>query len=81
VWTRKEWLVGGLFVQMLQKETHHHENEQDKSHVYIEMLHRDKDNQDERNYILRTPIEMNRNPTYEHDMEAKKKKIRDSKGD
>jgi hypothetical protein len=45
------------------------------------MLHRDKDNQDERNYILRTPIEMNRNPTYEHDMEAKKKKIRDSKGD
>jgi len=78
VWTRKEWLVDGLFVQMLQKETHHHENEQYKSHVYIEILHQDKDYIDERNYILRTPIEMNRNPTYEHDMEAKKEN-RDSK--
>jgi len=44
------------------------------------MLDRDKDNQDERNYILRTPIEMNRNPTYEHDMKAKKEN-RHSKGD
>jgi hypothetical protein len=35
------------------------------------MLNQDSDNQDE-NYILRTHMEMNGNPTYEHVMDAKK---------
>jgi hypothetical protein len=29
-------------------------------------------NQDEKNYTLRTHMEMNRNPTYEHGMDPKK---------
>jgi hypothetical protein len=41
--------------------------------IYVEMLNWDNDNQDERNYILRTHMEMNINPTYEHEMDAKKK--------
>jgi hypothetical protein len=36
------------------------------------MLNQDSDKKDERNYILRTHMEMNENPTYEHDMDAKK---------
>jgi hypothetical protein len=36
------------------------------------MINQDNDNQDERNYTLRTHIEMNRNPTYEHGMDIKK---------
>jgi hypothetical protein len=71
VWTRKEWLVGELFVQILQKETHLHENEHDERHIYVEMLNRDDDNQDESNYNLRTHKEMNRNPTYEYGMNKK----------
>jgi hypothetical protein len=35
-------------------------------------LNQDSDNQGERNYILRSHMEMNRNLTYEHDMDAKK---------
>jgi hypothetical protein len=55
----------------LQKETHLHENEHDGRHIYVEMLNRDNDNQDEMNYNLRTHMEMNKNPTYEHGMDAK----------
>ena len=62
-----------LFVQVLQIETHFHENEHDERHIYVEKLNQDSDNQDERNYTLRTHIEMNKNPTYEHGMDAKKK--------
>jgi hypothetical protein len=61
-----------LFVQNLQMETHFHENENDGRRIYVEMLNQDNDNQDERNYTLRTHIEMNRNPTYEHGMDIKK---------
>jgi hypothetical protein len=35
-------------------------------------LNQDSDNQGERNYILRSHMEMNVNLTYEHDMDAKK---------
>jgi len=38
------------------------------------MLNQDNNNQDEMNYILRAYMEMNENPTYEHDMDAKRKK-------
>jgi hypothetical protein len=50
-------------IQNLQKKTHLHENKHDKRHKYVEMLNQDNDNQDERNYILRTHIEMNKIPT------------------
>jgi hypothetical protein len=36
------------------------------------MLSEDNDNQNEKNYILRTHMERNENPTYKHDMDAKK---------
>ena len=79
MWTMKEWLVGGLSVQILKKETHLHENKHDGRHIYVEMLNRDNDNQNERNYNLRTHMEMNGNPTYKHDMDAKNRKQRHSK--
>jgi hypothetical protein len=65
-------MVVVLSVQNLQKKTHH-ENEHDERHKYIDTLNQDNNNQDERNYILRTHIEMNENPTYEHDIDTKKK--------
>jgi len=34
------------------------------------MWDQDNDNQDERSYSLRTHMERNKNPTYEHDMET-----------
>ena len=40
------------------------------------MLNQDSNNKDERNYMLRTHTKMNENPTYEHDMDAKKKNIK-----
>jgi len=61
-----------LSIQNMQKEAHFYENEHDERHKYIEMLNQDSDKKDERNYILRTHMEMNENPTYEHDMDAKK---------
>jgi len=62
-----------LSVQILQVETHFYKNEHDGRHIYIETLNQDNDNQDERNYTLRTHMEMNGNPTYEHGIDAKKK--------
>ena len=62
-----------LYVHNLQKETHLHEKKHDRKHKYIETLNQDNDNQGERNYFLRTHMEMNKNPTYEHDMDVKKK--------
>ena len=62
-----------LFIQNLQKETYFYENEHNERHKYIETLNQDDNKKDERNYILRTHMEMNENPTYEHDMDAKKK--------
>jgi hypothetical protein len=62
-----------LSVQNLQKETHLHENKHDKRHKYVETLNQDNDNPNEKNYILRTYMEMNENPTYEHDMDGKKR--------
>jgi hypothetical protein len=62
-----------LVVQNLQKETHFHENEHDGRHIYIERRNRDNNNQDARNYNLRTHKEMNKSPTYEHDTNAKTK--------
>jgi hypothetical protein len=56
----------------MQKEAYFYENEHDERHKYIEMLNQDSDKKDKRNYILRTHMEMNENPTYEHDMDAKK---------
>jgi hypothetical protein len=35
------------------------------------ILSQDNNNQDEKNYILRTHVERNENPTYEHDMDVK----------
>jgi hypothetical protein len=55
-------------------ETHFHENKHDGKHIYVETLNQDNDNQDERNYILRTHMKRNRNSTYEHGIDAKKKK-------
>jgi hypothetical protein len=72
VLAERRWLVVVLSVQILQKETYLHENEHDGRHKYIEMLNQDSDNQDEKNYILRTHIEMNGNPTNEHGMDTKK---------
>jgi hypothetical protein len=37
------------------------------------MLNQDSDNQDEKSYNLRTHMEMNENPIYKHDMNAKMK--------
>jgi ankyrin repeat protein len=62
-----------LSVQILQKETHLHENKRNGRHKYVEMLNQDNDNQNERNYILSKNMEMNGNPTYKHGMDAKKK--------
>jgi hypothetical protein len=53
-------------------ETHFHENEYDGRYIYVEMLNQDNDNQNERNHILRTHMERNGNPTYEHGMDTKK---------
>jgi hypothetical protein len=61
-----------LFVQILQAETHFHENKHDERRIYIDTLNQDNNNQDEKNYTLRTHMEMNRNPTYEHGMDPKK---------
>ena len=36
------------------KKTHLHETRHDRRYKHIEMLNQDSDNQDERNYILRT---------------------------
>jgi hypothetical protein len=55
-------------------ETHFHENKHDGKHIYVETLNQDNDNQDERNYILRTHMKRNINSTYEHGIDAKKKK-------
>ena len=63
-----------LSVQILQAETHFHENEHDGRRIYVETLNQDNDNQDKRNYTLRTHMELNRNLTYEHGMDAKKEK-------
>ena len=35
------------------------------------ILSQDNNNQDEKNYILRTQVERNENPTYKHDMDVK----------
>jgi hypothetical protein len=35
------------------------------------MLNQDSNNQDEKSYNLRTHIDMNENPTYEHDIDTK----------
>jgi hypothetical protein len=61
-----------LSLQNLLKETHLHENKHDEIHKYVEMLSEDNNNQNEKNYILRTHMERNENPTYKHDMDAKK---------
>jgi hypothetical protein len=67
----REWLGVKLAVQNLQKETHFHDNEHDERHIYIERRNRDYNNQDARNYNLRTHKEINENPIYEHDTNAK----------
>jgi len=72
VWVVREWLEVVLAVQNMQKKTHFHENEHDGRHIY--RRNRDNDNQDARNYNLRTHKEMNENPTYEHDTDAETKK-------
>jgi hypothetical protein len=59
-----------LAVQNLQKETHSHENKHDGRHIYVERRNRDNDNQGVRNYSLRIHKERNKNPIYEHDMDA-----------
>ena len=61
-----------LSVHNQQTETHFHENEHDGRRIYIETLNQNNDNQDKRNYSLRTHMEMNGNPTYEHGMDVKK---------
>jgi hypothetical protein len=55
----------------LSLQTHLHENKHDGRHIYVETLNQDNDNQDKRSYTLRTHMEMNENPTYEHGMDAK----------
>jgi hypothetical protein len=62
-----------LFIQILQKETHLHETGYYQRQKHVEMLNQDNDNQDERSYNLRTHMEMNKNPTYGHDMDVKRK--------
>jgi rRNA maturation protein Rpf1 len=62
-----------LFAQILQKKTHFHENKHDGRYKHVVMLNQDSDNQEERNYNLRTHMKMNKNPTYKHDMDAKMK--------
>jgi hypothetical protein len=73
VWVVREWLGVKLAVHNLQKEIHFHENEYDERHIYVERRNRDNNNQDARNYNLRTHKEINENPIYEHDMNAKTK--------
>jgi hypothetical protein len=57
-----------LFVQSSQKERYF----QDGRHKYDEKLNQDNNNQDEMSYILRTHMEKNGNPIYEHGMDAKR---------
>ena len=57
-------------VQICQKKIFVHENIHDKRHKYIKIWGQENDKQDERSYILRTHMKGNKNPTYEHDMEA-----------
>ena len=71
MWVVREWLGVKLAVQNLQKETYFHENEYDERHIYVERRNRDNNNQDARNYNLRTHKEINENLIYEHDMTAK----------
>ena len=54
MWVVREWLGVKLAVQNLQKETYFHENEYDERHIYVERRNRDNNNQDARNYNLRT---------------------------
>ena len=70
VWAVRKRLGVMLVVQNLQKETYFHENKHDERHIYIERRNRDNDNQDARNYNLRTHKEMNENPTYKHDTDT-----------
>jgi hypothetical protein len=60
-----------LSIQILQKETDLHEKRHDWRYKHVEMLNQDSDNQDEKSYNLKTHIDMNKNPTYEHDIDTK----------
>ena len=63
--------VGDMsYVQICQKKILVHENIHDKRHKYIKIWGQENDKQDERSYILRTYMKGNKNPTYEHNMEA-----------
>ena len=68
-----------VFVQSFQKETHFHENKYDGRHKYVETLNQNNDNEGERNHTLRTHMEMNKNPTYEHDTDIKNRRLRHPK--
>ena len=67
-----EGVVGGCASCSEYAKENFHENEHDGRHIY--RRNRDNDNQDAKNYNLRTHKEMNENPTYEHDTDAKTKK-------
>jgi hypothetical protein len=53
-------------------ETHVHGNGHDEKYKYGEMQCQNIDNQDRRNYIQRTHMERNKNPTYDYYMDAEK---------
>ena len=53
-------------------ETHVHGSGQDEKYKYGEMQCQDIDNQDARNYIQRTHMEMNENPIYDYYMDVEK---------
>ena len=59
-------------VQNYQKKTHVHGNEHDGKYKYGEMQCQNIDNQDRRNYIQRTHMERNKNPTYDYYMDVEK---------
>jgi hypothetical protein len=76
--SRRYRMGGGVVVlyyllRFHKKKTHLHETRHDRRYKHIEMLNQDSDNQDERSYNLKTHMEMNKNPTYKHDMDAKMK--------
>ena len=53
-------------------ETHVHGNRHDEKYKYGEMQCQNIDNQDRRNYIQRTHMERNKNPTYDYYMDVEK---------
>jgi hypothetical protein len=53
-------------------ETHVHGSGHDRKYKYVEMICRNIDNQDARNYIQRTHMERNENPIYDYYMDVEK---------